>query len=72
MPWTYVINDINCKKNFVMFQEKELQKTNQKQFRVEKIIKRNGDKLYVKFKGYDDLIAEYIKRQYECVNIFLN
>ena len=36
------------------------------------MIKRNGDKLYVKFKGYDDLIAEYIKRQYECVNIFLN
>ena len=29
----------------------ELQKTNQKAFRVEKVIKRKGDKLYVKWKA---------------------
>ena len=28
--------------------KKELQKTNQKEFGVEKVIKRKGDKLYVK------------------------
>ena len=28
--------------------------TNKKEFRVEKVIKRKGDKLYVKSKGYDD------------------
>ena len=28
-------------------------KTNQKEFRIERIIKRKGDKLYVKWKGYD-------------------
>ena len=31
-----------------MVYKKELQKTNQKEFRVEKVIKRNGYKLYVK------------------------
>ena len=30
------------------FYEKELQKTNQKEFRVEKVIQRKGDKVYVK------------------------
>ena len=30
------------------FYEKELQKTNQKEFRIEKVIKTKGDKLYVK------------------------
>ena len=29
--------------------KKELQKTNQEKFRVEKVIKRKGDKLYVKW-----------------------
>ena len=32
---------------------KEFQKTNKKEFRIEKVIKRNGNKLYVKWKGYD-------------------
>ena len=48
MPWTYVISDLNWKKIVGKFYEKELQKTNQKEFRVEKVIKRKGDKLCVK------------------------
>ena len=35
------------------FYEKELQKTDQKEFRIEKVIKRKGNKLFVKWKGYD-------------------
>ena len=35
------------------FYEKEFQKTSQKEYRVEKVIKRKGDKLYVKWKAYD-------------------
>ena len=31
-----------------------MQKTNQKEFRIEKVIKKKGDKLYVKWKGYDN------------------
>ena len=54
VPWTYVINDLNGEKIIGTFYEKELQKTNQQEFRIEKVIKRKGDKLYVKWKGYDN------------------
>ena len=39
--------------NIGTFYEKQLQKINQKEFRVEKVIKREGDKLHLKWKGYD-------------------
>ena len=48
VPWTYIINDLNGEKIIGTFYEKELQKTNQKEFRIEKVIKRKDDKLYVK------------------------
>ena len=44
VPWTYVINDINGEEITGSFYEKELQKTNQKEFRIEKVLKRKGDK----------------------------
>ena len=43
--WTYVINDQNGDEIIETFYEKELQKTNQQKFRIEKVIKKNGDKL---------------------------
>ena len=36
VPWTYTISDINREEIVGTFYEKELQKTNQKEFRVEK------------------------------------
>ena len=48
VPWTYVINDLNGEEIIGTFYEKELQKTNQEEFRIEKVIRRKGDKLYVK------------------------
>ena len=54
VPWTYVINDFNGEEIIGTFQEKELQKINQQEFRIEKILKRKGDKLYVTCKGYDN------------------
>ena len=48
VPWTYVINDHDGEEIIGTFYEKELQKTNQQKFSMEKIIKRKGDKLYVK------------------------
>ena len=51
-PWTYVINDLNDDEIIGIFYEKELQKTDEQEFRIEKVIKRKGDKLYVKWKGY--------------------
>ena len=35
------------------FYKKEKQKTNQEEFRIEKVIKRKSHKVYVKWKGYD-------------------
>ena len=47
--WTYVINDLIGEEIIGTFYEKELQKTNQEEFRIEKVIRRKGDKLYVKW-----------------------
>ena len=51
-PWTYVINDLNSEEIIGIFYEKELQKTNQRESRIEKILWSKGDKLYVKWKGH--------------------
>ena len=51
--WTYVISDLNGEEIIGTFYEKELQKTNQQEFRIEKVIMKKGDKLYVKWKDYD-------------------
>ena len=39
VPWTYVINDLNCEEITGTFYEKELQKTNQDEIRIEKVIR---------------------------------
>ena len=53
VPWTYVVSDLNGEEITGRFYENELQTTNQEEFRIEKVLKRKGDKLYVKWKGYD-------------------
>ena len=63
VPWTYVINDLNGEEIIGTFYEKELQKTNQKEFRIEKVLKKKGDKLYVKWKGYDNLFNSWIDKK---------
>ena len=60
VPWTYEINDLNGEKTIGSFYEKELQKTDQKGFRIEKVIKRKGNKLYVKWKGYGNSFNSWI------------
>ena len=52
VPWTFVINDFNEREIVGTFYKKELKRTNQKEFRIEKVIMRKGSKLYVKWKGY--------------------
>ena len=51
------------KKIIGIFYEIEPQKTNQQEFRIEKLIKRNGDKLYVKWKGYDNSFYSWIDKK---------
>ena len=45
------------------FYEKELQTTSQKEFRIEKVLKRKGHKLYVKWKGYDNSFNSWIDKK---------
>ena len=63
VPWTYVINDLNGEEIIGIFYEKELQKTNQKEFRIVKVIKRKDDKLYAKWKGYDSSFTSWIDKK---------
>ena len=63
VPWTYVMDDLNSEEIIGSFYEKELQKTNQEEFRIEKVIKRKGNKIYVKWKEYNNyLIVGLIKQ----------
>ena len=62
VPCTYVINDLNGEEITGTFYEKELQKTNQEEFRTEKVIRRKGDKLYVKWKGYNNSFNSWIDK----------
>ena len=63
VPWTYIINDLNDEEIIGTFYEKELQKTNQKEFRIEKVLKKKDDKLYVKWKGYDNSFNSWIDQK---------
>ena len=63
VPWTYVINDLNGEEVIGTFYEKELQNTNQKEFKIEKVLKKKGDKLYVKWKGYDNSFNSWIDKK---------
>ena len=53
-----VISDCMGKEIVGTFYKKELQKVNQKEFKVEKIIKRKGEKIYVKWKGYNSFFQK--------------
>ena len=63
VPWAYGISDLNGEEITGSFYEKELQKTNQKEFRIEKVLKRKGDKLYVKWIEYDNRFNSWIDKK---------
>ena len=63
VPWTYIINDLNGEEITGTFYEKELQKIDQQEFRIEKVIKKKDDKLYVKWKGYDNSFNSWIDKK---------
>ena len=63
VPWTYFINDLNGEEIIGSCYEKELKKTNQKELRIEKVIKSKENKLYVKWKGYDDKFNSWIDKK---------
>ena len=58
----HVINDLNREEIIGTFYEKELQKKNQEEFRNEKVIKIKGNKIYVKWKGYNNSFNSWIDK----------
>ena len=60
VPWTFVVSDFNGEKITGSFYEKKLQKTSQEEFGIEKVLKRKVDKLYVKWKEYDNRFNSWI------------
>ena len=65
VPWTYVFSDLNGEEIIDSFYEEELQKTNQKEFRIEKVIRGKGNFKCYMSNGKDMivlLIAGLIKK----------
>ena len=46
VPWTCVIDDLNGEQIIWTFYKKELQKTNQEEFRIKKVIKKKGNMIW--------------------------
>ena len=63
VPWIYVINDVNGEEIVRKCYENEWQKTNQIRLRIDKVIKRKGDQLYFKWKGYHNSFNSWIDKK---------
>ena len=63
VSWTYTISDLSGEQIIGSFYKKELEKTNQKEFRIEKVLKRKGDQLYVKWKVYNNSFNSWINKK---------
>ena len=75
VPWTYIINDEEWLSIIGTLYEKDLQKNKSKKIRTEKVIKKKGNKLYVKWKGYDNPFNSWIDKKdvtEKWVSTFLN
>ena len=51
VPWTHFVSYLNAE-----------QKTNQEKYEIERVIKKNCDKLYLKWKGYDNSFNSWIDK----------
>ena len=60
VSWTYVTIGLKDKEIVGIFDEKELQKTSQIGFRIERVIKRKSVRLYVKWKNDDSSLIFYL------------
>ena len=63
VPWIYLIEETIGQETIATFYEKGLWKINHAEFGVEKLIKRNGEKRYVKWKGYDNSFNSLIDKK---------
>ena len=54
IPWTYVSSEFKGEEIVGTFYQKERQKTKQTEFRIEKVVKRKCNKLYITWKSCDN------------------
>ena len=66
VPWAYVISDLKHEEIVGMVYEKELQK--KKKFWAEEVIRRKGDKLFAKWKGYENSLNSWIDKKMQSIN----
>ena len=59
----HVINDLNREEVVRTFHEKDMEKKNQKEFRIKKVIKRKSGKLYVKWNRYNNSFNSWIDKK---------
>ena len=57
---TYKVKDLNGESVDRSFYEPELQKTTQDVFRIEKLIRRKGQRAFVKWKGYHNTFNSWV------------
>ena len=62
-PITYKVKDYNDEEIQGIFYERELQKTNQKVYRIEKIMRKRGNKSLVKWLGYPESFNSWINNK---------
>lgn len=73
VSWTFFISDLNCEETNGTLYEKELQKANPTEYRVEKVTKRKGYKLLSNRESVMiHLIAALIKRMYDSHHTKMN
>ena len=63
LPWTDVISDFNGEKIVGIIYKTELRKTNQREFTVEKVIKRKDYKLYIKWRGFHRFFNSWVDKK---------
>ena len=64
VSWTYVTRELNAEEIVRTLYKKELEKTNQTEFRTEKVIKIKLGKLYIKWNRYDNFFNSWIDKKY--------
>ena len=60
VSWTYVVSVLNGEEITRSFYKKELQRTSPEKLRIEKVLEIKGDKLFVKWTGYDNRFNSWI------------
>ena len=71
MLWTSLIEDLNREEIVAPIYKKKLYKTNQTRFTVLKIIKRKDDKMYVKWKGFENPFNSWVDKKDIIISINL-